>query len=104
MIEYQLTKSQVFNRVKDADIAITNKLFKNEYLKKMKKLNYFNSINCTNIIDLMYCKKLGINVSNIKIMLMTKEHALTIIYLTKKICLVNDDIAAILKENLELFE
>ena len=62
-IEYQLTKkNQVFNRVKDADIIITNKvILKNEYLKKLKKLKFIAIPSTgTNIIDLMYCKKLGV--------------------------------------------
>ena len=97
-IEYQLTKkSQVFNRVKDADIVITNKVvLKNEYLKKLKKLKFISIPSTgTNIIDLMYCKKLGIKVSNIRNYAndSVAEHVLgLIIYLTKKIGLVNDDI------------
>tara|TARA_B100001029_G_C15055515_1_gene454049 strand:+ start:1106 stop:2053 length:948 start_codon:yes stop_codon:yes gene_type:complete len=97
-IEHQLTKkSQVFNRVKDADIVITNKvILKNEYLKKLKKLKFISIPSTgTNIIDLMYCKKLGIKVSNIRNYAndSVAEHVLgLIIYLTKKIGLVNDDI------------
>ena len=97
-IEHQLTKkSQVFNRVKDADIVITNKvILKNEYLKKLKKLKFIAIPSTgTNIIDLMYCKKLGIKVSNIRNYAndSVAEHVLgLIIYLTKKIGLVNDDI------------
>ena len=97
-IEHQLTKkSQVFNRVKDADIIITNKvILKNEYLKKLKKLKFISIPSTgTNIIDLMYCKKLGIKVSNIRNYAndSVAEHVLgLIIYLTKKIGLVNDDI------------
>ena len=90
-------KSQVFNRVKDADIVITNKvILKNEYLKKLKKLKFISIPSTgTNIIDLMYCKKLGIKVSNIRNYAndSVAEHVLgLIIYLTKKIGLVNDDI------------
>lgn len=97
-IEHQLTKkSQVFNRVKDADIIITNKvILKNEFLKKLKKLKFIAIPSTgTNIIDLMYCKKLGIKVSNIRNYAndSVAEHVFgLIIYLTKKIGLVNDDI------------
>jgi len=96
--EYQLTKkNQTFNRVKDADIIISNKvLLKNYDLKRLKNLKFISIPSTgTNIIDLEYCKKLGIKVSNIRKYASESvaEHVLgLIIYLTKKIGLVNSDI------------
>ena len=92
-----LQKKSSIHRVKDADIIITNKIIlKKEFLKKLKKFKFISIPSTgTNIIDLMYCKKLGIKVSNIRNYAndSVAEHVLgLIIYLTKKIGLVNDDI------------
>tara|TARA_Y200000002_G_C22612741_1_gene634594 strand:+ start:248 stop:1195 length:948 start_codon:yes stop_codon:yes gene_type:complete len=97
-VEYQLTKKdQVLKRTRDADIIITNKvILKNEYLKKLDNLKFISIPSTgTNIIDLEFCKKLGIKVSNIRNYAndSVAEHVLgLIIYLTKKIGLVNQDI------------
>ncbi len=97
-IEYQLTKeSQTLSRIIDADIIISNKVkLKNEHLKKLKNLKFI-SIPSTgvNILDLNFCKELGVQVSNIRDYASESvgEHAMgLIIYLTKKIGLVNLDI------------